>query len=301
MWATLTWPSQHSTLGFVCPPSLPPALSRSLAHSFAQKCVWQQNMLERPLICYLGRSSMHPDNKRYLIWLCSLMSQLKGACSSTCNEARRADCLQISRRRPLEALEHVQKREKKKENKKRNASLQNVNVRVCVRVRVCAHVCVRAHRRPGFQGSDAARWRTGVVSLVALIVSDEQVASKQMNQRLAWTTVHLKTSTVQLRNYYYLFYFFALTLVSLQPSSVSQILKEKKTFSSDTNIGKTFFVSTPSLSFSLSLSRCLSVSLTGQIHDRPFVTGGRAGRAPPAAAIWLSRLDPWLHSGSLSD
>lgn len=36
------------------------------------------NMLWKALISYLGRSSMHKDNKPYLILLCSLMSQLKG-------------------------------------------------------------------------------------------------------------------------------------------------------------------------------------------------------------------------------
>ena len=36
------------------------------------------NMLWKALISYLGRSSMHQDNKPHLISLCSLMSQLKG-------------------------------------------------------------------------------------------------------------------------------------------------------------------------------------------------------------------------------
>lgn len=36
------------------------------------------NMLWKALISYLSRSSMHQDNKHYLILLCSLMSQLKG-------------------------------------------------------------------------------------------------------------------------------------------------------------------------------------------------------------------------------
>lgn len=36
------------------------------------------NMLWKALISYLSRSSMHPDSKLYLIWPCSLMSQLKG-------------------------------------------------------------------------------------------------------------------------------------------------------------------------------------------------------------------------------
>lgn len=162
MWATLTWPSQHSTPGFVCPPSHPSHqrslslfLSLLLTHSFAQKCVWQQNMLERPLICYLGRSSMHPDNKRYLIWLCSLMSQLKGACSSTCNEARRADCLQISRLRPLEALEHVQKKKKKREQKKEMPPFRT-SVCACVYVRACA--CASSPWFPGQRCCAVAHW-----------------------------------------------------------------------------------------------------------------------------------------------
>lgn len=36
------------------------------------------SMLGKALIAYLSRSSVLQDNKLYLIWLCSLMSQLKG-------------------------------------------------------------------------------------------------------------------------------------------------------------------------------------------------------------------------------
>lgn len=66
-------------------------------------------MLWKALIAYQGRSSIQRDTKPYLLSLCSFMSQLvQGACSSTCNGACRADCLQISQRGPLETLERVQ-------------------------------------------------------------------------------------------------------------------------------------------------------------------------------------------------
>lgn len=103
---------------------------------------------------------MHPDNKRYLIWLCSLMSQLKGACSSTRNEARRADCLQISRRRPLEALEHVQKKEKKGEQEKKRLASKRRRVYAHPPCLAVAGIVSRVERR-----------------IVAFIVQDESEMS----------------------------------------------------------------------------------------------------------------------------
>lgn len=66
------------------------------------------NMLWKALISYLSRSSMHPDNKLYLIWPCSLMSQLKGLVLPLSMRPAERIFLQLSIRRPLEVLEHVQ-------------------------------------------------------------------------------------------------------------------------------------------------------------------------------------------------
>lgn len=66
------------------------------------------NMLWKALISYLSRSSMHTDNKLYLIWPCSLMSQLKGLVLPLSMRPAERIFLQLTQRRPLEALEHVQ-------------------------------------------------------------------------------------------------------------------------------------------------------------------------------------------------
>lgn len=54
-----------------------PGLAFPASHASLEICL-AANMLWKALISYLGRSSMHQDNKPYLISLCSLMSQLKG-------------------------------------------------------------------------------------------------------------------------------------------------------------------------------------------------------------------------------
>lgn len=54
-----------------------PGLALPASHASLEICL-AANMLWKAPISYLGRSSMHQDNKPYLISLCSLMSQLKG-------------------------------------------------------------------------------------------------------------------------------------------------------------------------------------------------------------------------------
>lgn len=54
-----------------------PGLALPASHASLEICL-AASMLWKVLISYLGRSSMHQDNKPNLISLCSLMSQLKG-------------------------------------------------------------------------------------------------------------------------------------------------------------------------------------------------------------------------------
>lgn len=54
-----------------------PGLASPASHASLEICL-AANTLWKALISYLGSSSMHQDNKPYLISLCSLMSQLKG-------------------------------------------------------------------------------------------------------------------------------------------------------------------------------------------------------------------------------
>lgn len=54
-----------------------PGVALPASHASLEICL-AANTLWKTLISNLGRSSMHQDNKPYLISLCSLMSQLKG-------------------------------------------------------------------------------------------------------------------------------------------------------------------------------------------------------------------------------
>lgn len=73
-----------------------PGRALPASHAPLEYLSGSKHALNGALISYLGRSSVRHDNKPYLISPCSLMSQLKGACSSTRNGARGADGSQIT-------------------------------------------------------------------------------------------------------------------------------------------------------------------------------------------------------------